>query len=293
MKFDVVVVGSGIAGLSFALKTAKLGHKVAIVTKKERSDTNTNHAQGGIASVTSGTDNFDSHVKDTLIAGDGLCHEDVVREIVSSGPEQIKDLIADKETVGTAMMQEVDRCQQAIDLALEGYKVVVVSSGDPGIYGMAGLVMELANKVDADRRPEVEIIPGLSAVNVAASVLGAPLMHDFAVISLSDLMTPWELIKKRADLCAEGDMVIALYNPRSKKRVTHLDEVRELVLKHRDPKTPVGIVQKAGRKGQHIVISDLEHFTKEEVDMQTLVIIGNSQTYVENGRMITPRGYKL
>lgn len=205
----------------------------------------------------------------------------------------IKDLIADKETVGTAMMQEVDRCQQAIDLALEGYKVVVVSSGDPGIYGMAGLVMELANKVDAGRRPEVEIIPGLSAVNVAASVLGAPLMHDFAVISLSDLMTPWELIKKRADLCAEGDMVIALYNPRSKKRVTHLDEVRELVLKHRDPKTPVGIVQKAGRKGQHIVISDLEHFTKEEVDMQTLVIIGNSQTYVENGRMITPRGYKL
>ena len=205
----------------------------------------------------------------------------------------IKELIADKETVGTAMMQEVDRCQQAIDLALEGHKVVVVSSGDPGIYGMAGLVMELANKVDADRRPEVEIIPGLSAVNVAASVLGAPLMHDFAVISLSDLMTPWELIKKRADLCAEGDMVIALYNPRSKKRVTHLDEVRELVLKHRDPKTPVGIVQKAGRKGQHIVISDLEHFTKEEVDMQTLVIIGNSQTYVENGRMITPRGYKL
>ena len=101
------------------------------------------------------------------------------------------------------------------------------------------------------------------------------------------------LVKKRADLCAEGDMVISLYNPRSKKRVTHLDEVREIVLKHRDPKTPVGIVQKAGRPGQHMVISDLENFTKEEVDMQTLVIIGNSQTYVENGRMITPRGYKL
>jgi len=128
---------------------------------------------------------------------------------------------------------------------------------------------------------------------MAAAVLGAPLMHDFAVISLSDLMTPWDLIKKRAALCAEGDMVIALYNPRSKKRVTHLDEVRELVLQHRDPKTPVGIVQKAGRPGQQMVISDLENFTKEEVDMQTLVIIGNSQTYVENGRMITPRGYKL
>jgi len=114
-----------------------------------------------------------------------------------------------------------------------------------------------------------------------------------AVISLSDLMTPWDLIKKRAALCAEGDMVIALYNPRSKKRVTHLDEVRELVLQHRDPKTPVGIVQKAGRVGQHIIISDLEHFHKEEIDMQTLVIIGNSQTYVENGKIITPRGYKL
>ncbi|MBS5148907.1 MAG: precorrin-3B C(17)-methyltransferase [Veillonella sp.] len=182
----------------------------------------------------------------------------------------IKDLIEGKETVGTAMMQEVDRCQQAVDLAVEGHQVVVVSSGDSGVYGMAGLVLELANKVPAEKRPSVDIVPGLSAVNVAASVLG-----------------------KRADLCAQGDMVISLYNPRSKKRVTHLDEVREIVLKYRDPKTPVGIVQKAGRPGQHMVISDLENFTNEEVDMQTLVIIGNSQTYVENGRMITPRGYKL
>ena len=156
-----------------------------------------------------------------------------------------------------------------------------------------GEFQKILDKVPADKRPSVDIVPGLSAVNVAASVLGAPLMHDFAVISLSDLMTPWDLIKKRADLCAQGDMVISLYNPRSKKRVTHLDEVREIVLKYRDPKTPVGIVQKAGRPGQHMVISDLENFTKEEVDMQTLVIIGNSQTYVENGRMITPRGYKL
>ncbi len=205
----------------------------------------------------------------------------------------IKDLIVDKPQVGTGMMQEVDRCQQAVDLAVEGYNVVVVSSGDSGVYGMAGLVLELANKVDASKRPEVEIVPGLSAVNMAASVLGAPLMHDFAVISLSDLMTPWDLITKRADLCAQGDMVISLYNPRSKKRVSHLEEVREIVMKYRDPKTPVGIVRKAGRAGQEMVISDLENFTKEDIDMQTLVIIGNSQTYVENGRMITPRGYKL
>ncbi len=205
----------------------------------------------------------------------------------------IASLIEGKETVGTGMMQEIDRCQQAVDLAVEGYKVVVVSSGDPGVYGMAGLVLELANKVDEAKRPAVEIIPGLSAVNVSASILGAPLMHDFAVISLSDLMTPWDLIKKRADLCAQGDMVISLYNPRSKKRVTHLDEIQQIVLQHRDPKTPVGIVQKAGRPGQHMIISTLDVFTKEEIDMQTLVIIGNSQTYVENGRMITPRGYKL
>ena len=155
------------------------------------------------------------------------------------------------------------------------------------------IVLELANKVDEAKRPAVEIIPGLSAVNVSASILGAPLMHDFAVISLSDLMTPWDLIKKRADLCAQGDMVISLYNPRSKKRVTHLDEIQQIVLQHRDSKTPVGIVQKAGRPGQHMIISTLDVFTKEEIDMQTLVIIGNSQTYVENGRMITPRGYKL
>ena len=122
----------------------------------------------------------------------------------------IKDLIEGKETVGTAMMQEVDRCQQPVDLAVEGHQVVVVSSGDSGVYGMAGLVLELANKVTAEKRPSVDIVPGLSAVNVAASVLGAPLMHDFAVISLSDLMTPWDLIKKRADLCAQGDMVISL-----------------------------------------------------------------------------------
>ena len=177
----------------------------------------------------------------------------------------IKDLIEGKETVGTAMMQEVDRCQQAVDLAVEGHQVVVVSSGDSGVYGMAGLVLELANKIPAEKRPSVDIVPGLSAVNVAASVLGAPLMHDFAVISLSDLMTPWDLIKKRADLCAQGDMVISLYNPRSKKRVTHLDEVREIVLKYRDPKTPVGIWVIAGTLDGRTLAVDIQERTGEEV----------------------------
>lgn len=253
------------------------------------SENNGSHSTGTIQVIGIGPGNAEfmtPQAKEAILAADRVVGYLTYLDL-------IKDLIEGKETVGTAMMQEVDRCQQAVDLAVAGHRVVVVSSGDSGIYGMAGLVLELANKVDAAKRPDVQIIPGLSAVNVAASVLGAPLMHDFAVISLSDLMTPWDLIKKRASLAAEGDMVIALYNPRSKKRVTHLDEVRELVLQHRDPKTPVGIVQKAGRAGQHMVISDLENFTKEEVDMQTLVIIGNSQTYVENGRMITPRGYRL
>lgn len=203
----------------------------------------------------------------------------------------LESIIEDKQVVSTGMMQEVNRCKKAVELAQQGHKVAVISSGDAGVYGMAGLILEL---VDAEQdKPNVEIIPGLSAVNVAASVLGAPLMHDFAIISLSDLMTPWELIQKRVDFAAQGDMVIALYNPKSKKRVMHIEKVREIVSKYRDLKTPVGIVRKAGRLGEEVVISDLENFTKEEIDMQTLVIIGNSQTYVSDAKIITPRGYKL
>ncbi|MDU2066548.1 MAG: precorrin-3B C(17)-methyltransferase [Sporomusaceae bacterium] len=205
----------------------------------------------------------------------------------------IAELITEKETFGTGMMQEVDRCQAAVDRAAAGKKIAVVSSGDSGIYGMAGLVLELAMKVPEPYRPEVEIIAGISAVSASAAILGAPLMHDFAVISLSDLLTPWPLIMKRAEMAAEGDFVIALYNPRSKKRVKQIETVREILLKHRKKETPVGIVRQAGRSEQQMTISDLEHFTQEEIDMFSLVIIGNSQTYVEAGRMITPRGYQL
>jgi precorrin-3B C17-methyltransferase len=205
----------------------------------------------------------------------------------------IAELIGDKAVVGTGMMQEIDRCQAAVDLAVPGKTVAVVSSGDPGIYGMAGLVLELAMKLAADSRPEVEVIPGISAVGAAAAVLGAPLMHDFAVISLSDLLTPWVLIQKRAEMAAIGDFVIALYNPRSTKRVQQIERVREILLQHRSAATPVGIVRQASRNGQQAVISDLENFTKEAIDMFSLVIIGNSQTYVKDGRMITPRGYQL
>lgn len=205
----------------------------------------------------------------------------------------IKDLIGDKEVVGNGMRKEVDRCQKAVDLAVEGNKVAVVSSGDPGVYGMAGLVLELIQKVDAQKRPECIVIPGLTAANTSAAALGAPLMHDYAVISLSDLMTPWNQIKKRADFAAQGDFVIAIYNPKSRGRATYLNEIRDIVMKYRKPETPVGIVRKAGRPGMNWTITDLEKLPDEDVDMQSTVIIGNSNTYVADGKMITPRGYKL
>ena len=154
----------------------------------------------------------------------------------------IKDRIADKEIVGNGMRQEVDRCQKAVDLAVEGHKVAVISSGDPGVYGMAGLVLELIQKIPEEKSPKCEIITGLTAANTAAAALGAPLMHDYAVISLSDLMTPWEQIQKRARLAAEGDFVIAIYNPKSRGRTTYLDQIRNIILQFRKPGTPVGIV---------------------------------------------------
>jgi len=181
----------------------------------------------------------------------------------------------------------------AVDHAAAGKTVAVVSSGDAGIYGMAGLVLELLLKLPKEQRPEVKIIPGISAVNASAAILGAPLMHDFVVISLSDLLTPWDLIKKRADLAAQGDFVIALYNPKSKKRVQNIEEIREIMLKYKSPQTPVGIVNSASRLEENAVISTLENFTKEEINMFSLVIIGNSNTYVVDNFMITPRGYHI
>lgn len=205
----------------------------------------------------------------------------------------VEELLTTQEMIGTGMMQEVDRCSAAVEQAMSGKKVAVVSSGDPGIYGMAGLVLELVQKHPEHLRPKVTVVPGISAVGAAAAVLGAPLMHDFAVISLSDLLTPWDLIKKRVEMAAAGDFVIAIYNPKSHRRVSQIEEVRDIVLKHRDNSTPVGIVNNASRQGQSMAIATLENFTQEHIDMFSLVIIGNSQTYTKDGRMITPRGYKL
>lgn len=204
----------------------------------------------------------------------------------------VESLLDGKEVIGTGMMQEIDRCRMAVDKAAAGQETVVVSSGDAGVYGMAGLVLELILQRPEGERPEFGgTIAGISAVNAAASVLGAPLMHDFAVISLSNLLTPWELIKKRVDMAGQGDFVIALYNPKSKKRVQNIKEVREILLKYRDPKTPVGIVTAATRPDEKKVLSTLDAFTKEDINMFSLVVIGNSQTYIKEGYMITPRGY--
>lgn len=206
----------------------------------------------------------------------------------------IEPMLKDKEVIGTGMMQEVDRCKMAVEAAANGRDTVVVSSGDAGIYGMAGLVLELVLQYPVEKRPEFGgTVAGVSAVNAAASVLGAPLMHDFAVISLSDWLTPWELIQKRVRLAGEGDFVIALYNPKSKSRPDYIESVQKILLESRKPTTPVGIVTGASREQEKCVISDLDHFTEEEIGMFSIVIIGNSHTYVKDGYMVTPRGYKV
>lgn len=203
----------------------------------------------------------------------------------------IPELVEGKKIIGTAMMQEVDRCKMAIDEVLTGKNVALISSGDAGIYGMAGLVIDMI--LNQPEKIEFEVIAGISAVNAASAILGAPLMHDFAVISLSDLLTDWELIKKRVECAAAGDFVIALYNPKSHKRVKNILEVQEILLRHKNKNTPVGIVTNAGRLNERKIISTLENFTNEEINMFSLVLIGNSQTYVKAGFMITPRGYDL
>lgn len=205
----------------------------------------------------------------------------------------VRSLVADKEIVSTGMAQEIDRCRRAIELAAEGKKVAVISGGDPGIYAMAGLVLELLKKGAAGISPEdVEIIPGISALNACAARLGAPLMHDFAAISLSDRLTPWQTIETRIEAAAQADFVIALYNPKSRGRRTHIEKACAMIMKYRSPATPVGIVKAAMRKDEAVVVTELGNVPYDIIDMQTTVIIGNSRTQTWNGLMITPRGYE-
>lgn len=202
----------------------------------------------------------------------------------------VKPLLAGKRKVSSGMRQEIPRCREALGLAAEGTVVALVSGGDAGIYGMAGLVLELAAEMPDP--PEIVVVPGVSAVQAAAAVLGAPLMHDFAVISLSDLLTPWETIRSRLQAAAGADFVIALYNPRSKGRTSQLVEARDILLAARPASTPVGIVRNACRDGEERTVCTLADLPDHPVDMFSLVIIGNASTHVdEAGRMVTPRGY--
>ena len=203
----------------------------------------------------------------------------------------IPDLIEDKEVISFGMTQEVERGRRALEIASEGKSVAVISGGDPGVYGMAGLVLEVLKNSDSPSKPHVEVLPGVSALNACAARLGAPIMHDFAVISLSDRLTPWEAIRKRLEAASAADFVIALYNPKSKGRPEHIRRAGAIILKHRKPETPVGIVRAATRETDRVIVTNLKELLDCEMDMQTTIIIGNSQTFVFDGYLVTPRGY--
>ncbi len=204
------------------------------------------------------------------------------------------DLVAEhfphKEMMTTPMRQEEKRCRMAFEEAKCGRQVAMICSGDAGVYGMAGLIYEVGA---AYPEVEIEIISGVTAALSGGAVLGAPLMHDFAVISLSDLMTPWELIEKRLDAAASADMVICLYNPSSKKRKDYLQKACRIVMGHASPSTICGVVRNIGRDGEHCEVMTLAQLADYEADMFTTVFIGNSGTRIINGRMVTPRGYRL
>ena len=201
----------------------------------------------------------------------------------------IRDAFPHKEMASTGMKKEVDRCRMAVEAAVAGKNVAVVCSGDSGVYGMAGLIYEIAR----DYPPiEIEVVPGITAACGGAAVLGAPLTHDFAVISLSDLLTPWEKIEKRLSMAAQADFVICLYNPRSHSRADYLQKACDILLQYKDPQTVCGYVQNIGREGERAVTLSLQELRDcQEVDMFTTVFVGNEQTVLINGKMVTPRGY--
>ena len=201
----------------------------------------------------------------------------------------VKDLYPGKEFFTTPMMQEQKRCEMALEKAQEGKTVAMVCSGDAGVYGMAGLLLQLLPDYPD---VEIEVVPGVTAASSGAAVLGAPLGHDFCVISLSDLLTDWEVIEQRLRLAAKGDFAICLYNPRSHKRTEHLKRACEILTEWKEPETLCGWVKNIGREGQEKGLSTLEDLPKEPIDMFTTVFIGSSNTIDCGGRMVTPRGYE-
>jgi len=213
-------------------------------------------------------------------------------------------LLAGKQVIESGMMREMERVQAALDAACSGRDTVLVSSGDAGVYGMAGLALELADAQggppdsDGSIRVDITVVPGIPALCAAAALLGAPLMHDFAVVSLSDLLTPWEAIERRVEAAARADFVLALYNPRSRRRHWQLPRALDLIRRHREPDTPVGHVRNAFRAEQLVEVLELggmDDATLGRVDMLSLLVVGNSTTSIlsmpDGKRMLTPRGY--
>lgn len=207
--------------------------------------------------------------------------------------DQIQDLLTHQEVIPGELTKERERAETTVVRAEEGKHVVLVSSGDSGIYGMAGLVYEILDSRgwDASTGVQVEVVPGITALSSCGSLLGAPLMHDFAAISLSNLLTPWPVIVKRLEAAAQGDFVIALYNPKSARRIAEFDEACHVLLRYRSPETVVGLVARAGRPGFRREVTTLAHLHTCEVDMETTIFIGNASTRLVGDRMVTPRGY--
>ena len=205
----------------------------------------------------------------------------------------VRQLIAGKEVIRTGMTEEIGRARAAVERARAGSKVVLVSSGDAGVYGMAGLVFEVLRDLGWRRgdSPALRLIPGITALSSCGSLVGAPLGHDFCAISLSDLLTPWPVIARRIEAAAAADFVIGLYNPASGRRTRQIVEAQATIRRHRDGTTPVALVKSAYRKLQHAVITDLDHLLDYEIGMLTTVLVGSSQSFVFEGYLVTPRGY--
>lgn len=205
----------------------------------------------------------------------------------------VKNLIEGKEVVKTGMTEEIGRARAAVECAKAGKTVTLISSGDAGVYGMACLVFEVLKDMGWKKgdSPELHLIPGITALNSCASLVGAPLGHDCCIISLSDLLTPWPVIEKRIDAAAQADFVIGLYNPKSGRRTQQIVIAQEVISKYRQPATPVALVKSAYRDLEKVILTDLANFLDYEIGMLTTVIIGNSHTFVFEGHMVTPRGY--
>jgi len=233
-----------------------------------------------------------SHDHMTQRARDAIAEADVVIGY-STYIKLVADLLEGKEVVKKGMTEELDRAVSALEGARQGKKVALISSGDAGVYGMAGPTYEVL--FQAGWTPEsditVEVVPGASAINACAALVGAPLTHDFCSISLSDLLTPWPVIARRLDAVAAADFVVALYNPKSGRRTQQIVQAQQLFLRHRRPDTPVAVVKSAYRRRERIEFTTLDKMSDCDIGMLTTVLIGNSHTFVQHGLMVTPRGY--